>query len=340
MANKMVLKKFESEQLTYCVHFKNTRKMAFSNMRIVAGTVISAVGDMVVNNDRPGGRSGAGKSFIGNNLTVTEDDATVVGNGCDVTGARCKVTGKRSLVNGNGCIVTGSWCTVFGNGCRVIGNNSDVNGDGCIVDGNDCAVTGNGCNVSGTRSHVNGNGCTITGDGCTVYGDDCVIRGACASITGHGNVVNGAHVSTAGESYDVVHGSHHSGPARRDTRPSPSVRGAPDLFFALGGVTVVNNGGGDAVRIPQEAPVRATVFDTSQPDVELGDEDAERNPDRACTVCMSNSRAVVAIPCLHSTLCHTCCEKLKDSGARDPDTGLHLCPQCRRGVEKFGHIYS
>jgi hypothetical protein len=55
---------------------------------------------------------------------------------------------------------------------------------------------------------------------------------------------------------------------------------------------------------------------------------------------MSNSRAVVAIPCLHSTLCHTCCGRLKDSGARDIATGLHLCPQCRRGVERFGHIYN
>ena len=340
MANKMVLKKFESEQSTCCVHFNNTRQMAFSNMRIVAGTVISAVGDMVVNNDRPGGRSGAGKSFVGNNLTVTEDDATVVGNGCNVTGARCKVTGNRSRVNGNGCIVTGYLCIVTGNGCRVIGNDSDVNGDGCIVDGNECIVTGNECKVSGTRSHVNGNGCTITGDECVVQGDDCVVCGARAFTTGNGNVVNGVHVSSTGETRVDVRGSHHSGPARRDTRPSPSVRGAPDLFFALGGVTVVNNGGGDAVRIPHEAPVRATVFDTSQPDIELGDEDAELNPDRACTVCMSNSRAVVAIPCLHSTLCHTCCDKLKDSGARDIATGLHLCPQCRRGVERFGHIYN
>jgi Zinc finger, C3HC4 type (RING finger) len=307
--------------------------MAFSNMRIVAGTVISAVGDMVVNNDNSRTRSGAGKSFTGNNLTVTEDDATVVGDGCNVIGDMCKVTGNGSYVNGNGCIVTGHGCTVTGNGCKVTGNGS----------------------------YVNGNGCTIDGDECVVQGNDCVIRGARAFTTGQGNVVNGAHASATGETcvvvggarafasgyHNAVHGSHYNGPARRGTRPPPDRQDAPDLFFALGGVTVVNNRGGNAVStnpehvpIPQEAPVRATVFDAPQPDVELSDEDAERTPDRACTICMSNSRVVVALPCLHSTLCHTCCGRLKDSGAKDPATGLHLCPQCRSGVERFGHIYN
>lgn len=294
--NKIVLKKFESEQSTCCVHFKNTRRMAFSNMRIVAGTVVSAVGDMVVNNDDYRTRPGARNPLIGNNMTVMEDDASVIGHECNVAGARCKVVGNRSCVSGNRCTVTGSWC---------------------IVSGDECTVTGDG-------SHVKGNRCTITGNGCTVIGNNCVIRGSHASITGQGN---------------VVHDSPYTDPARSHPRPpSAGRRDAPDLFFALGGVTVVNTPEHAPVR--QEAPVRATAFDTSQPDVELSDEDAERTPDRACTVCMSNSRAVVAIPCLHSTLCHTCCGGLKDGGAKDPVTGLHLCPQCRCGVERFGHIYS
>jgi len=264
-------------------------------MRIVAGTVISAVGDMVVNNDNSRTRSGAGKSFTGNNLTVTEDDATVVGNGCTVTGARCKVTGNGSFVSGDRCTVTGDRCTVTGDICTVTGDGSCVSGDGC----------------------------TVIGDWCTVTGNYCRIHGARATITGRASGVSE---------------SRQNGPARRDPRLPPDGRDAPDLFFALGGVTIVNNPEHTPVR--QEALVCVTVFDAPQPDVELSDEDTERTPNRACTVCMSNSRAVVALPCLHSTLCHTCCGRLKDGGARDPVTGLHLCPQCRRGVERFGHIYN
>lgn len=203
----------------------------------------------------------------------------------------------------------------------LIGDGLHVGG-GFIVIGNGCTVHGDGSHVIGNNAIVKGSHCIVDGDGCIVTGDDCIVYGKGCRNSGRRSVVY---------AYARSRKNIYLGPEVPDCNSPATCVFVSDIYTFHG------------ARCPRDVhralgSANATAFDVDHEDVKVDDDTHAR--DQVCVVCLSNARSIAAIPCLHVALCHECCAGLKASGARDLATGLHLCTQCRRGVERFGHIYN
>jgi hypothetical protein len=203
----------------------------------------------------------------------------------------------------------------IGDGLYIISSQSAVIGNRCTVHADSCHLFGNNAIVKGSRCVVDGDGCTVTGDDCIVYGKGCRVNGRRSTVYPYTRTV--AHLCME--------------------LPVPDCNSPATCIF-ISDTWTLHGAGCPLAAFLARGSANATVFDVDHEDVEVNNDARAR--DQVCVVCLSNARSIAAIPCLHVALCHECCAGLKDSGARDLATGLHLCTQCRRGVERFGHIYN
>lgn len=153
--------------------------------------------------------------------------------------------------------------------------------------------------------------CTIYGSNNGIYGNDNIIKGEGNYVYGNNNMIKGDHYKIYGNN-NILAGN------------SNEIRGGNNIVY--GDINLVEGKHNILKGIDNESSERESDLTLKVRE----DKEAENEKER-CSVCLTNKKSVLYVPCNHITCCNLC--------SRTLITKKLECPVCRAGIRQMINVY-
>jgi hypothetical protein len=249
------------------------------------------------------------------------NNAIAKGNGNTIMGSNNKIIGSANYVIGSKNIIKGHYN-------RIEGNNNLCDGDFNVCEGNDITTCGhsNKCTGSGWKETKNEKVCKLTNTNVPEKRQNAKTRQRDSTRTMTTTTTTSSFTSSRGNTLNVVIGT---------PVPSWSPFGFvdhldsydpvfPSMFGLMGNLL-----GGRPTSQKAPDPITAHISDKQDTTAELDGE--------ACSICLTNKKVVMIVPCGHMCLCRTCSREFAASLSKSEK---RACPLCREDIREIIEVYT